>query len=69
MKQVRKNSLALKITVLGLLAHYAYSIILFQSSQLMEKITLLDSILYLSVVGIPIITLCVMAVIKNRGGL
>ncbi len=68
MKKVRKNSLALKMTALGLLAHYAYSILLFQSSQLMEKMTLLGSILYLSMAGTPIIILCVMAVIKNRGG-
>lgn len=69
MKKLNKESLALRITVFGFLSHYVYSILLFLSSQLMEKMSLPLSIFYFVITGLPIIILCLLTIIKDRGGL
>lgn len=69
MNMKRKNSLALRITALGLLAHYVYSILLFLNSQVMDRISLPFGVLYLAAAGAPIILLCTLAVHRDTEGL
>ena len=65
MVRVRKDGSALRMTAFGLIAHYAYAIILFMNSQLTERIASPFITLYLAATGAPIILLC--ALVIKRG--
>ena len=52
---VRKTDLATKTTIIGLLVHYSYAVILFLTSDLTEDLAFLVSILYLAAALIPLV--------------
>ena len=63
---VKKTDTATKITIIGLLAHYSYAVLLFLTSDLTKSLTFPISILYLVTTAIPLILVCY-AVLGYRG--
>ena len=63
---VKKTDTATKITIIGLLAHYSYAVLLFLTSDLTNNLTFPMSILYLATTAIPLILVCY-AVLGYRG--
>jgi len=55
---VKNTDLATKITIVGLLVHYSYAIILFLTSDLTKNLAFPISILYLAAAAIPLVLVC-----------
>ncbi len=63
---VKKTDTAIRITIIGLLAHYSYAVLLFLTSDLTNDLGFPMSILYLVTTAIPLILVC-HAAIGHRG--
>ena len=55
---VKKTDLATKTTIIGLLVHYSYAVILFLASDLTKNLAFPMSVLYLAATVIPLVLVC-----------
>ena len=59
---------ATKITVIGLLAHYSYAVLLFLTSDLTKDLTFSMSALYLVATAVPLLLVCYAALARRGTG-
>lgn len=55
---MKKTDLSTKITIIGLLVHYSYAILLFLTSDLTKNLAFPMSLLYLAATAIPLVLVC-----------